>query len=504
MSSTFTGLQIGKSGLMSAMSNLQVTGNNISNVNTDGYTRQKVDTIALGAYNGSMRYVTCAANYKGLGSRITGTSQYRDASLDVRYRQEVAKLSQQTAAAEGLNEIGMIFDDTINTVMDEQFSNFVSQLQNFAGDPSSEVAENLVKTSAEVLTQFFNQYSDRIETAFGDMTATFNESIDNVNSILERVASLNDSIRNAQLGQYDALELRDERNVLLDELSQYMNIQVSTKSVPVGSGYSVETLKVDFLDKDGNVYNLIDGGDYNQLKATTNNGQFGIVLNDLNGTQIEDLTDNIYNGAFKGYLDILNGKGTYAGTNDNTYKGIPFYRESLNTLANKFATVLNEANGADKPMFEAEGGGVITAENIQLSEKWRTADGSYITNTVKTGGNYNTDNTNILYMISQLTGKQEFSTGNGTPFEGTFQDYLTNICATLGTQIQSNEILSTTYANNVDDIDYARESVSGVNLDEEAINMITYNYALTAASRFLTTVDEALNTLISSTGMVGR
>ncbi len=504
MSSTFTGLQIGKSGLMSAMSNLQVTGNNISNVNTAGYTRQKVDTIALGAYNGSMRYVTSAANYKGLGSRITGTSQYRDASLDVRYRQEVAKLSQQTAAAEGLNEIGMIFDDTINTVMDEQFSNLVSQLQNFAGDPSSEVAENLVKTSAEVMTQFFNQYSDRIETAFGDMTATFNESVDNVNSILERVASLNDSIRNAQLGQYDALELRDERNTLLDELSQYLNVQVSTKSVPVGSGYSVETLKVDFLDKDGVTHNLIDGGEFNQFKGTETDGEYGILLTDKDGAQIEELTDSIYNGAFKGYLDILNGKGSFAGNDENSYKGIPFYRESLNSLASTFAKVLNEANGADKPLFEAEDGGEITAENIQLSEKWRTADGPYLTNSVKDTADSSTDNTNILYMISQLTGKQEFSKGNGTPFEGSFQDYLTNICATLGTQIQSNETLSTTYANNVDDIDYARESVSGVNLDEEAINMITYNYALTAASRFLTTVDEALNTLISSTGMVGR
>lgn len=504
MSSTFTGLQIGKSGLFTAMSALQVTGNNIANVNSEGYTRQKVDSISLGAYNSSMRYCTSPGNYKGLGTRITGNSQFRDASLDVRYRQEAAKLSQQTATAEGLNEIGGVFDDAINTVLDSQISSLITQLQTYASDPSSPVAENLVKSACDVMTQFFNQYSDKIETAYSDLTNSFTEAVSDVNTKLEQIASLNNQIKNAQLGEYDALELQDKRNVLLDELSQYMNIQVSTKSVDVGSGQSVETLTVDFVSEDGQTtYNLIDDKEFGQLELTNTDDVFGLKFTDPTGAVEDDISGDVYNGAFRGYLDVLNGKGTFAGTGENNYKGIPYYRQCLDNLASKFAETMNTANGAGKPMFEADDGGAITAESITLADSWRTATGHYITNTVRTGDNLDTDNTNILHMISELTSKKTFDNGD-TTFEGSFQDYLTNVCTTLGTQIRTNDTLASTYAKSLDDIDYARESVSGVNLDEEAVNMITYNYALTAASRFLTTVDEALERLINSTGMVGR
>ncbi len=511
MSSTFTGLQIGKTGLFAAMSGLQVTGNNISNVNSNGYTRQKVDTISLGSYNGTMRYCTDPSNYKGLGVRIMGTTQYRDPSLDVRYRQEAAKLSEKTAAGVGLTEIGMVFDDTINTVLDSQLSDLVTQLQTYANDPSNMVSENLVKSSAEIMTQFFNQHAEQLNTAYSDLTMEFNEAVKDVNDILSRVADLNESIRSAQLGRYEALELQDERNLLLDELSQYMNIEVTPKTVPVGSGYTVETIEVAFVDEMGNEHMLVDDNDYNTISSTTDYGDFTISIEGpLNGTDADgnaisdDITETLFNGAFKGYLDILNGKGTYAADGENNYKGIPFYQKSLDTLANKFATIMNTANGVDKPLFQADGGAAeITAENIQIADSWRNAQEHYLTNTVKDPTNL-TDNTNILHMISQINGEQVFETGNGSSFTGSFQDFLTNICTTLGTQIESNDTLANTYSINLDDVDYARESISGVSLDEEAVNMIQYNYALTASSRYLTTVDEALDRLISSTGMVGR
>lgn len=509
MSSTFTGLQIGKTGLFAAMSGLQVTGNNIANVNSNGYTRQKVDTISLGSYNGTMRYCTDPSNYKGLGVRIMGTTQYRDPSLDVRYRQEAAKLSEKTAAGVGLTEIGMVFDDTINTVLDTQISDLITQLQTYANDPSNMVSENLVKSSAEIMTQFFNQHAEQLNTAYSDLTMEFNEAVKDVNDILSRVADLNESIRSAQLGRYEALELQDERNLLLDELSQYMNIQVTPKQVPVGSGYTVETIEVAFVDESGKEHLLVDDNKHNTIESTTDYGDFTLTISgevgSADGTPVsDDITEALFNGAFRGYLDVLNGKGTFAADGENNYKGIPFYQKSLDALANKFATIMNTANGADKPLFQADGGAAeITAENIQISDDWRNAQDHYLTNTVKDPTN-RTDNTNILHMISQINGEQVFETGNGSSFTGSFQDYLTNICTTLGTQIESNDTLANTYAINLDDVDYARESISGVSLDEEAVNMIQYNYALTASSRYLTTVDEALNQLISSTGMVGR
>lgn len=504
MSSTFTGLQIGKSGLFSAMSGLQVTGNNISNVNSKGYTRQKVDTIALGSYNASMRYCTDPSNYKGLGTRIMGTSQYRDPSLDVRYRQEAAKLSENSSIGLGLNEISSVFDDAINTELDSQISEIIKGLQAYASDPSNMVSENVVKTSCEVLTQFFSQNADKLDTAYGDMTMELNDAVKSINSALERIANLNLSIKSAEIGKYDALELKDERNMLIDELSQYMNIEVSTKAIPVGSGYSVEGISINFVDASGKKHLLVDDKDFNLISSKAEYANFEISITDQKGKEIENITENLQNGVLKGYLDILNGNGTFAADKGNSYKGIPFYQSTLDNLANKFAEVMNATNG-DKPLFEANANDVnakITASNIKISEAWKNSKGHYIKNSANADDT--TDNSNILYMISQINAKHKFETGGASSYEGSFQDYLTATCSNLGIQIRANDELIKTHKLNLDDIEYSRQSVSGVSLDEEAVNMITYNYALTAASRFLTTVDDALGTLITNTGMVGR
>ena len=165
---------------------------------------------------------------------------------------------------------------------------------------------------------------------------------------------------------------------------------------------------------------------------------------------------------------------------------------------------MNATNG-DKPLFEANANDVnakITASNIKISEAWKNSKGHYIKNSANADDT--TDNSNILYMISQINAKHKFETGGASSYEGSFQDYLTATCSNLGIQIRANDELIKTHKLNLDDIEYSRQSVSGVSLDEEAVNMITYNYALTAASRFLTTVDDALGTLITNTGMVGR
>ncbi|NCC86416.1 MAG: flagellar hook-associated protein FlgK [Clostridia bacterium] len=524
MRSTFGGFYVARSGLDAARSNIETTGNNITNANSIGYTRQRLDTYAVGSYRGTMRYSTNASNI-GEGVKISGTSQIRDPYLDVRYRAEAAKLGSTGAQSDALADLGYIFDSATDTEFDTQFSDFVKQLQALAESPSDPVTENIVKTSATTILQLFRQYSSQLDTVKGQTQTEFTDgAVETANLALQSIAELNKSIRTANISGNPALELVDERNTFIDQLSQYLNVEVTTKDVDVGSGVTVQELSVNFTTSNGDKFNLVNNDEYRQFEVTeTNDGDFGLTLTESNGTLVDssefgsisltggDFTDQVKSGAFYGYLTMLNDKGEFD-TPQTTQRGIPYYEQMLDSIANKFAQVLNDANSTvdeDKPLFEPSvAGDRITASNISISEAWTNSTGKYITNSkqsISPGLDNDDDSSNILFIISQFKADLTFESDSGMDvFKGSFQECISNISTTLGLQIKGNQRLYETNETNINEVDYQRQSVSGVSLDEEGINLIMYNQALTASSRFMTTLDEALETIITSMGLVGR
>ena len=528
MRSTFGGFYVAKSGLDASRSNIEVTGNNITNANSIGYTRQRVDLNAIGSYSGTMRYSTNSALYIGEGVQMKGISQIRDPFLDVRYRKESAKLGETGAVGDVLKDLGYLFDDAVNTSFDTQFSDFVKQLQSLAESPSDPVTENIVKTSATTLLQLFHQCANELQAVKKQtMTEVTDGALRNANLALDSIAKLNQAIKSANISGNPALELVDQRNKLIDELSQYLNIDVTTKQVDVGSGVIVDEVSINFVAKNGDKFNLVNNDKYRQFELSETGGKLGLVLTESDGTPVDtsdlgsisltngEITGQLRDGVFSGYLSMLNSKGEFD-TPPNTTRGIGYYEEMLDSVVNKFATLMNEANGVngnDKPLFETSDGSTkITAANIAISKQWESATGNYITNSKKPispGVDNSDDSSNILYMISLFKEDHSFISGEGTPneikvFTGTFQESIANMSTTLGLQIKGNDRIQKTNISNIKDVDYQRQSVSGVSLDEEGINLIMYNQSLTAASRFLTTLDEALETIVTRMGVVGR
>ncbi len=525
MRSTFGGFYVAKSGLDVARSNIETTGNNITNANSIGFTRQRLDTYAVGSYRGTMRYATDASMYIGEGAKISGTSQMRDPYLDVRYRSEAAKLGSTGAQSEVLKDLGYVFDSATETEFDTQFSDFIKQLQALAESPSDPVTENIVKTSATTILQLFRQNATELNTIKNQTRTEFiSGAVRTANLALQSIGELNQAIRSANISGNPALELKDDRNMLIDQLSEYLNIEVTTKEVDVGSGAIVEELSINFVASNGDKFNLVNNDKFRQFEVTEAiDGTFGLVLTESNGALVDssdfgsialvdgDITSQIKSGAFSGYLSMLNDKGEFD-TPPTTKRGIGYYQEMLDSLANKFADVLNEANStADnvKPLFESDPPGArITASNIAISQAWANSAGGYITNSKKPispGVENGDDSSNILYMISQFRAELTFESADGTAiFKGSFQECISNISTTLGLQIKGNKRIHDTNISNIQEVDYLRQSVSGVNLDEEGINLIMYNQSLTAASRFMTTLDEALETIVMRMGIVGR
>ncbi len=525
MRSTFGGFYVAKTGLDVARSNIETTGNNITNANSIGYTRQRLDTYAVGSYRGTMRYATDASMYIGEGAKIAGTSQMRDPYLDVRYRAEAAKLGATGAQSDVFKDLGYVFDSATETEFDTQFSDFIKQLQALAESPSDPVTENIVKTSATTILQLFRQYASELNTVRNQTKTEFTSgAIKTANLAIQSISELNSAIRSANISGNPALELMDDRNMLIDQLSEHLNVEVTTKEVDVGSGVIVQELSVNFVAANGDKFNLVNNDKYRQFEVTEAiDGTLSLILTESDGALVDssdfgsislvdgDVTDQIKSGAFFGYLTMLNDKGEFD-TPPTTKRGIGYYQEMLDSIANKFAEVLNGANSTpdgDKPLFEASTPGArITASNISISEAWANSAGSYITNSKKAlspGIDNSDDSSNILYMISQFRSELVFESADVTDvFKGSFQECISNMSTTLGLQIKGNQRIHETNRTNIREVDYQRQSVSGVSLDEEGINLIMYNQSLTAASRFMTTLDEALETIVTRMGIVGR
>ncbi|MFY9380222.1 MAG: flagellar hook-associated protein FlgK, partial [Acutalibacteraceae bacterium] len=325
MRSTFGGFYVAKSGLDVARSNIETTGNNITNANSIGFTRQRLDTYAVGSYRGTMRYATDASMYIGEGAKISGTSQMRDPYLDVRYRSEAAKLGSTGAQSEVLKDLGYVFDSATETEFDTQFSDFIKQLQSLAESPSDPVTENIVKTSATTILQLFRQNATELNTIKNQAKTEFTSgAVRTANLALQSIGELNQAIRSANISGNPALELKDDRNMLIDQLSEYLNIEVTTKEVDVGSGVIVEELSINFVASNGDKFNLVNNDKFRQFEVTEAiDGTFGLVLTESNGALVDssdfgsialvdgDITSQIKSGAFSGYLSMLNDKGEF-------------------------------------------------------------------------------------------------------------------------------------------------------------------------------------------------
>lgn len=626
---TFGAFTTARLGIYAAHLGLNVTGNNIANINTYGYTRQTLDQVSLRAGAGD-RYQSTMTVRVGSGVLATGVSQIRDPYLDIRYRTEAASVGSMNSKLSGLNDLAAILDevadgDEQNGLIEAQLSALRTALQNLTTSTGQEEFDTQVKSSVEALVTLFNSYASRLEQLKENTVDSFQENVDKVNELLANIGELNAQIRKSDIHGDNALEMRDERNRLIDELSQYVKIDVVYSTEDLGGGFEVEklTIKLGNANPDSKVTTdsstLVDGAYYTQLGVTQipkPNPDYdpNQAISDTNkpylmpdGTptiiaekaeQIDDpnyrislsalrdskgqldpnaalqhivvLDDNDLYGALQSVREMLTESGEFASDdmlamdeNAAIKRGIPYYQKSLDLLANKIATVFNEANQgymvnekgnyidedgneikmpdgtilnkndtltADQKaelekngqkvggnLFSNSGDGDdatgITAANISVSHKWSTGEVHIVSSYVRpTGmdGPASTDNSNILHMVSLMDQKMDYNpqdldadATSDRLFNGTFQEMLTNINSVLGNDTRSTNVMLNTYYNATVELDTSRSSVAGVDLNDEAASLMQYQKSYSAACRLMTTLDQALDKLINGTGTVG-
>lgn len=271
---TFDAFTSARLGIYAAQHGFRVTGNNISNINTVGYTRQRLDQVSFkaGAYD---RYRSQMDNHVGSGALVMNINQVRDPTLDVRFRDVNASVGYNDEMLEGLERIASILDEVgvgddtnVNKKGDgrlhAQIQAVLDALRQFSKDPTK-TNNDLVRNAASTMCEIINSYARELETLRVETEQKFNDQITEINECLTNIRNLNEEIRDNEIFGDNALELRDERNRQIDKLSEYLHISVTYSYEDVGAGKQVEklTIRLDDSNPDPNVHSdealLIDG-----------------------------------------------------------------------------------------------------------------------------------------------------------------------------------------------------------------------------------------------------
>lgn len=341
--STFAGFNMAALALSTSQRALDVTGQNLSNIHTQGYTRQRLDQVSLNPVANSIASSSYDAKV-GQGVMMTGVSQIRDPFLDIQYRNQLPKVGTANAQDAILSQIGQIFDETDKEAIAYQFQQIISQLQNLA-DPQNtgtNSADTVVRSACEILLNTIHQNGTKVQEVYDELMTKMDETvIPEINGYLRDIAELDKSIRNSQILGNPALELQDDRNELIDALATYFPIEASYEKKNMGGGIYVDILNVNLKLSDGRKINLIHDDEY---------GEVGITK-DADGKIVEPVDLFVKESG-------ENGK-TYGGGVDNLEKALPAelnsYITDIVNLNNDIKKYIDKIAEVDTKITEQQG-----------------------------------------------------------------------------------------------------------------------------------------------------
>lgn len=526
---TFAGFSVARGAMTASQKALDITGQNISNVYTTGYTRQRLDQVSFASGYGNYA-VTNYTTHIGNGVLVTGTSQIRDPYLDIQYRTQMANVGMADAKASVLEDIEAVFDETMKSAIKDAFSDLESKLLDLANSTGAELDDSIVRSSMQSLVNLFHSNATQMAEKRENVTADFENSVEKANALMKEIAEYNKTIKSSHILGHPALELQDKRNDLLDELASYVPIQVNYRDEYLNAAQTekVDVLEVYMLRADGTKVKIIDHDQTGEFEAETDkaNKFTKLTLTDVEQTPgtteissydptIKERNLLINGGTFAGTLNMLNSSGVFDG-DATTEKGFGYYEQAFDLLVDTFANTLNTINGqgfdtngnapgaAGFNLFVTSDGSTdFTAANIMVNEDW--IKGNLHLNPKLHQDSGTTQNDNINKFIAALNDKQKFeitdaSGASHTIFEGNFYNYYVDIESTLGIDQQATDNLLNNHITVLNTIAQSKDEVSGVSLDEEGVSLMQYQRSYTAAARLMTTLDDTLQTLLNIAG----
>jgi flagellar hook-associated protein 1 len=460
MSSSFGGINTALTSLYAQRRGLDVTGQNIANANTEGYTRQRVDMQAqAGAITPSFWAKTDGV---GTGVAVTDVQRMRDEYLENRGRSEHASSAYLTAQSASYASIEDTFGEPADTALQAQMGEMWDAWSDVANNPKDKAARSALLQQAATVADGLNSAHTALADQFAQNRTQLSAYLDDVNTTAQTVAQLNDSIVRGLASGAGVNELEDRRDLAVMHLSELTGATASKRQsgamdVFVGNSTLVSEFTTRKLEMSG-------------------------------ATRLEDQSSNPFTLRWADTKTAVQAGGTMGSMVDTMTSIIPHISDALDAVANKLATAVNTAHAAG---YSADGSTGLdffsgtTAGTIKVA----ITDADQ----VATSSTANSVDNSVADAMADL----------GNSADAPDADYRSMI-GELGVSAQASTRRNEIQTNVTQQVDDARESTSGVNLDEEMTNLLTYQRGYEAASRVLTTVDSMLDQLINRTGLVGR
>ena len=306
MPSTFFGLNTAYTGLLASNAALNTTSNNIANVQTEGYSRQQVVQQASNALRVFQTY-GCA----GAGVETLAIERVRDEFYDYRYWNNNAQLGEYEMKQYYMQQLETYFEDNgtnagFKTVFDQLM---ITGMQELLKDPSSDTAKSQFVGYAGALAEYFNGLAGNLEVLQKDINQEIKLKVDEINSLAGEIASLNKQINTIELAGGTANELRDRRSLLIDQLSQIVDVEVSETPIVDTNNPERETGANRYVVKIAGGQVLVDSSEYNGLECVARTSYEKVNQTDIDGLYEIYWEDgqkfNLYNASMGGQLQGL-------------------------------------------------------------------------------------------------------------------------------------------------------------------------------------------------------
>lgn len=531
-------LYVGSSGLQTSQNALNTTAHNITNADTEGYVRQQT-LLGDSKYNLLSIDASSVANKQtGLGVTYQEVRQVRDAFLDETYREESGRLSFYDAEYDAISEIETLLGEMDGASFQESINDLWVAIQELSKDPGSSVTQGLVMqrayafiTDAQEVYQGLCDYQDNLNNSIGD-------TVKEINEIGGKIWDLNEQIRKIESGGIEhANDLKDQRNRLLDQLSSYGKIDYSTDvmgNVLVkfeGHAFVTATRVNELATQIDETTGFRDLFWKDDAKKTVT--EDGIIHYDVDSALVFDVTQEISSaidtdiGKLKA-LVLTRGdhRANYTEAQGDAYNEISNsivmtaqaeFDELIHSVVTAINSVLEDAYNAGDGNYMSDGNGnAIQIFNRKVSDPGTAEDPA------KTETLFTTQNIVINEELLQIPTKLGLVKADGSvdyetaeKLKNIFEEAEYTLNPTAATKLNLNSF----YAAFVSDIanigsviknvrdneqltvnstESARQQIIGVSTDEELTNMIKYQNAYNASSRYINVVNEMLEHLLTS------
>ena len=468
MSGLFSTLNSSVKALNAQSRAIEITGKNLANVNNTSYARQRV-------IFGDRGTVQTPQGAESSGLEALGIQQLRDALLDNQVVREISISASDNSLQQGLQRAQASLGENISSTagasgsssnsagLGAAMDNFFNAFQSLAAQPTDAGQRQALLQNASILIDNFHQTDDRVAQVQNDLTTQIQSDVSNANGLLQSIADLNNQIGRVEIGKPNsAVDLRDQRQAQLEKLAAFLPIETRT-----GTNGMIQVVMKDSSNAD---VTLVNDATVMGPVAFTGSGFTG-------GTPATALVFST--GSAAGELAARDGS-------------VLTLRNNINLLAGQIVAGVNKAYnpaataGAD--FFDPTG---TNAGTIALQ--------SGLTPTNLQAGTGSAGDNSIALAVAAVPNKA-FSTGSGDLINGTLNNFYSTTASNLGQSLataNTNVSEQTTIEKLVRS---QRDGVSGVSLDEEMANLVTFQRAFQASSRVFSIVDNLLDTVVNHLG----